>query len=180
MKTKIIISAIGAGVTLIGNAYAAPVGTIKCFECRSIINSTVENPVYGECQTYSATCCEPCNVGFVGPSDPIVCDPTTCNSETITDMGGGCDKVESSGCVNNACTFDITARCQKGYYGTAKLSKLETRCSGCTACPSSGGVAGTTSGPGATAITECYIPAGTKSSDSTGSFEYTGNCYYKN
>lgn len=176
MKTKIIISAIGAGVTLIGNAYAASVDPSKCLECREDTSQTAGNPVYSECRTYSAICCEPCNVG----GDPIVCDPTTCNSETITDMGGGCDKVASTGCVNNACTFDITARCQKGYYGTAKLNNLKTSCSGCTACPSSGGVAGTTSGPGATAITECYIPAGTKSSDSTGSFEYTGNCYYKN
>lgn len=180
MKTKIIISAIGAGVTLIGNAYAASVDPIKCFECRDVTYPTAENPVYGKCLTYSATCCEPCNVGVVDPIDPIVCDPTTCNSETITDMGGGCDKVESAGCVNNVCAFYTTARCQKGYYGTAKLNNLKTSCSGCTACPSSGGVAGTTSGPGATAITECYIPAGTKSSDSTGSFEYTGNCYYKN
>lgn len=178
MKTKIIISVIGVGVTLIGNAYATP--AVTCVECREVSYPTIGNPVYGECQRYSATCCEPCNVGVVDPIDPIVCDPTTCNSKTVTDMGGGCDRVASKGCVNNVCTFDITARCQKGYYGTAKLNNLQTSCSGCTACPSSGGVAGTTSGPGATAITECYIPAGTKSSDSTGSFEYTGNCYYKN
>lgn len=177
MKTKIIISAIGAGVTLIGNAYAVDAELIKCFECREVYPG-VDGPVYGECKSYGATCCEPC---VAIPIDPIVCDPTTCNSETVTDMGGGCDKVASKGCVNNVCTYDdITARCQKGYYGTAKLNLLQTSCSGCTACPSSGGVAGTTSGPGATAITECYIPAGTKSSDSTGSFEYTGNCYYKN
>lgn len=175
MKTKIIISAIGAGVTLIGNAYAVFVDPTNCIECRPILYTTIDGePVYGKCNRYDAYCCEPCNV------IPKVCDPTTCNSETVTDMGGGCDKVASKGCVNNVCTSDITARCQKGYYGTAKLNNLKTSCSGCTACPSSGGVAGTTSGPGATAITECYIPAGTKSSDSTGSFEYTGNCYYKN
>lgn len=180
MKTKIIISAIGAGVTLIGNAYAVFIDPTDCVECREFSYPTIDGPVYGECQSYSATCCEPCNRGPIDPIDPIVCDPTTCNSETITDMGGGCDKVSGSACVNNVCTFDTTARCQKGYYGTAKLNNLKTSCSGCTACPSSGGIAGTTSGPGATAITECYIPAGTKSSDSTGSFEYTGNCYYKN
>ncbi len=180
MKTKIIISAIGAGVTLIGNAYAVFIDPIDCFECREISYPTIGNPVYGECQSYSATCCEPCNRGTIDPIDPIVCDESLCNGETVTDMGGGCDKVASSACVNNLCQTTTIARCQKGYYGTAKLNNLQTSCSGCTACPSSGGIAGTTSGPGATAITECYIPAGTKSSDSTGSFEYTGNCYYKN
>ena len=37
---------------------------------------------------------------------------------------------------------------------------------------------GTTSGNGATTITQCYIPSGTKGSDSTGQYEYIGNCYY--
>lgn len=178
MKTKIIISVIGVGVTLIGNAYATP--AVTCVECREVSYPTIGNLVYGECQSYGAACCAPCNVGVVDPIDPIVCDESLCNGETVTDMGGGCDKVGSKGCVNNICTITTTARCQKGYYGTAKLNNLQTSCSGCTACPSSGGIAGTTSGPSATAITECYIPAGTKSSDSTGSFEYTGNCYYKN
>ena len=44
----------------------------------------------------------------------------------------------------------------------------------CAKCPSSG----TTSGNGATTITQCYIPSGTKGSDSTGQYEYIGNCYY--
>lgn len=170
MKTKIIISAIGVGVTLIGNAYAIWVDPVDCVTCTNPLDAT-------ECTTYNSTCCAPCNIK---PIDPIVCDESMCNGETVTDMGGGCDKVASSACVNNLCQTTTTARCQKGYYGTATLNNLKTSCSGCTACPSSGGVSGTTSGPGATAITECYIPAGTKSGDSTGSFEYTGNCYYKN
>ena len=37
---------------------------------------------------------------------------------------------------------------------------------------------GTTSGNGATTITQCYIPSGTQGSDSTGQYEYIGNCYY--
>lgn len=170
MKHKVTIYAALTGMMLTGNVHAIYVDPVDCITCTSTMDPTV-------CNNYGPTCCEPCKFK---PIDPIVCDESLCNGETATDMGGGCDKLESRACVNNLCKTTTTARCQKGYYGTATLNNLKTSCSGCTACPSSGGVAGTTSGPGATAITECYIPAGTKSSDSTGSFEYTGNCYYKN
>lgn len=101
-----------------------------------------------------------------------------------------------SGTSCSACT---TYRCNSGYYGTAlSASRGCTRCptnatcaggnnstfvcntgyykngSECAKCPSSG----TTSGNGATTITQCYIPSGTKGSDSTGQYEYIGNCYY--
>ncbi|MDE6481849.1 MAG: hypothetical protein K2L25_03470 [Alphaproteobacteria bacterium] len=63
--------------------------------------------------------------------------------------------------------------CAQGYYGSPTLLNKT-----CTKCPSSGGVAGTTTGTGATKITECYIPAGTAFSDTTGAGTYSENCYY--
>ncbi|MDE5615864.1 MAG: hypothetical protein K2I81_03470 [Alphaproteobacteria bacterium] len=170
MKQKVIISATLTGMLLTGNAYAIYVEPVDCVTCTDPFNPT-------ECNSYDSTCCDPCKIG---PIEPIKCTPSLCNGETVTDMGDGCDKIASSGCVNNICTTTYTARCQKGYYGAATLNNLKTSCTGCTACPSSGGIAGTTSGAGALAITECYLPSGSAFSDSTGSGTYTNNCYYQN
>ncbi len=91
-----------------------------------------------------------------------------------------------------------TYKCASGYYGTATSST-----SGCTKCPSNATCAGGNgstfrcnanyyksgsacepcpnggkSSSGSTDITSCYLSAGTSFSDSTGSGEYSGNCYY--
>lgn len=74
----------------------------------------------------------------------------------------------------NDCEWGVRYRCAPGYYGTTKDGLT-----GCTKCPSSGGVAGRSDG-GATSITQCYLPFGTTGSDSTGNFTYTSKCYYSN
>ncbi len=66
--------------------------------------------------------------------------------------------------------------CKIGYYGTED---------DCTKCPNdSGGKSGTTSNASwdnyATTITKCYMSSGTTSSDTSGSFKYSSDCYYKN
>lgn len=66
--------------------------------------------------------------------------------------------------------------CLPGYYGTYVKGLNKPTC---TQCPSSGGVYGT-SAAGSTAITECYIPSNTSITDSTGTYEFTDNCDYKN
>ncbi len=78
-----------------------------------------------------------------------------------------------------------TMKCDTGYYGTPSYTYTQRFPSGytdsftgCTRCPSSGGGYGTTSSPGATSVTECYIPDGTSFSDDKGSGTYTDNCYY--
>lgn len=104
---------------------------------------------------------------------------------------------------SDSCVDDPKYRCDAGYYGTATCSWLNgTRtCSGCSACPagyyksyggdgargdvctrcpSSGGVYGTTTA-GATAVTQCYIPAGDISwTDSTGTYTCGEDSYYTN
>lgn len=58
----------------------------------------------------------------------------------------------------------ILTLCDAGEYGNGR---------NCTACPEPG-----TSEMGATEITECYIPAGTVMTDTTGTYTYTEDCYY--
>lgn len=87
---------------------------------------------------------------------------------TPTSTTSGCNACPSNAtCSAGSTTFS----CNKGYYKNGTI---------CTACPTSGGIAGTTSAAGATSITSCYLPSGASFSDSTGSGTYTGNCYYKN
>ncbi len=181
MKTKIVISAIWAGIACAEDAYGlALVDPDNCIECRPILSSLDGNTVHGECSMYDATCCDPCKKEVV-PIDPTISDETTCSGSTIITLDGNCEKVDTKGCKNNACIKKTSLRCVKGYYGTAEYEQLNlTKCTGCEPCPTSGGIAGTTSGPGATAITECYLPSGTSFSDSTGSGIYVGDCYYKN
>lgn len=67
--------------------------------------------------------------------------------------------------------------CDTGYYGTPTYTYTERYgdyFAGCYPCPSSG----TTAAPGATSITECYIPSGNTFADDSGSGEYSGDCYY--
>ena len=68
------------------------------------------------------------------------------------------------------CTKKTERRCSAGYYGTVGAL---VNSSSCTQCPSPG-----TSAAGATSQSDCYIPAGTTGSDSTGTYKYTSNCYY--
>lgn len=78
-----------------------------------------------------------------------------------------------------ACNCDGTKstrteyRCAKGWFGSSTNGT-----SGCTRCPSSGGVYGTTDAAGSDAITKCYLPVETSMSDSTGTFTCSGKSYY--
>lgn len=74
--------------------------------------------------------------------------------------------IASVSCLRNIPKY----KCESGYYGTPLNAS-----SGCTKCPSPG-----TSAQGATSITQCYIPANTSLSDTTGSYTYTSDCYYSN
>ncbi len=56
--------------------------------------------------------------------------------------------------------------CAAGTYGKRGL---------CTLCPEPG-----TSAAASTVITDCYVPAGTGDTDTTGKWEYTADCHYSN
>ncbi|MBE6456370.1 MAG: hypothetical protein E7008_00270 [Alphaproteobacteria bacterium] len=84
--------------------------------------------------------------------------------------------------TNCACAVvEREVRCAAGYYGTASYGMLADGTygySGCSRCPSSGGVYGT-SVAGSTAITSCYIPAGDISwTDNTGTYVCGEDSFY--
>lgn len=60
--------------------------------------------------------------------------------------------------------------CQKGTYKSS--AGTATSCTSCTS-------PGTTASTGSTSSSDCYIPSGTTGSDSTGTYKYTSNCYWK-
>jgi len=72
------------------------------------------------------------------------------------------------------CVVTNTYSCAAGYYGRPTSST-----SGCISCTTATGNAKATSNAGATAITDCYLPAGTVATDTTGTYKITGgNCEY--
>ncbi len=73
------------------------------------------------------------------------------------------------------CKESTSYRCAKGYVGRSTNGT-----SGCSPCPSSGDVRGTTASAGSISTTNCYLPSGTNFSDNTGRGTYTGDCYYTN
>lgn len=61
--------------------------------------------------------------------------------------------------------------CNSGYY---LMTNISGGIGDCLACPSPG----SESDGGTSGISGCYVPSGTTGSDSTGSYTYSGNCYY--
>jgi len=105
------------------------------------------------------------------------CTPQNCQPSSWASSSTGYETRTYRECnlTLTACLKSTEYRCAVGYYGSSSNGT-----SGCTRCPSSGGIYGTTASAGSTSITSCYIPSGTSFSDSTGSGRYTSNCYYSN
>ena len=66
------------------------------------------------------------------------------------------------------CMKTRTFKCEAGYYGNPTAFNKT-----CTKCPSPG-----TSAEGSTSQSDCYIPAGTTGSDSSGTYKYVSDCHY--
>ena len=92
-------------------------------------------------------------------------------------------------CPENAtCPGGTTFTCNRGYVKNADgtgceemqiilpcaIGQYRGEDGECKDCPSPG-----TSSIGASGITSCYIPSGYTGSDTSGSYEYAANCYYK-
>ena len=99
-----------------------------------------------------------------------------------TSASGPCTR-----CPENAtCPGGTTFKCNIGYVKNADgtgCTKMARIClpgqyrgedGECKNCPSPG-----TSASNSTGITSCYIPSGYTGSDTSGSYEYAANCYYK-
>lgn len=95
-----------------------------------------------------------------------------CNS---TDWGPhitGYESRTTATCLAGSCRKSVSYRCAAGYYGNFLVGAT-----GCTQCPSQYNVTGT-SEAGSTSITDCYIPAGTTFSTTSGSGKWTDISYY--
>ena len=115
------------------------------------------------------------NSGGGGGITPTFCTPETCKPTTTGwgSCGFGANSYveceETAECVGSLCVRGTNYRCVAGAYGNPSASNKTA----CAPCPSPG-----TSAAGSTSQSDCYIPAGTTGSDSTGTYKYTANCYY--
>jgi len=153
-----------------------PGDDVACINCRA---DAAGDGTLGECLRYDSTCCEPCKTL---PVVPTTCKPSNCSGQTVNEYDT-CIQTSTKGCVNDKCTTTTTTSCKAGYYGSSPKLGVGldlTKCSGCTKCPSSGGIAGDSVPGDNGTITKCFIPAGTAFSDASGSGTYTDNCYYQN
>ena len=113
--------------------------------------------------------------GGITPPTPTLCTPENC--KPLTTGWGSCGSGANSyveceataECRGSLCVRGQNYRCVAGAYGNPSASNKTA----CTPCPSPG-----TSAAGSTSQSDCYIPAGTTGSDSTGTYKYTSNCYY--
>ncbi len=88
------------------------------------------------------------------------------------------------GCSDGVCTSDAAKyqiACYQNYYGSLNRSVMVSTyysaySSYCTPCPSGG----QTVAEATTSITGCFLPTGTTSSDTTGTYTATASCYYVN
>lgn len=128
----------------------------------------------GSCKCYGIGAdCSNCNGGSSGGNCP--------NCKSTDWAASGTDGYESrieALCLGIKCNKFTYYRCAKGWYG--KAINLTDSLSGCTRCPSSGGVYGTNTAGQNTDITSCCIPANRTMTDTKGTFTFTDECCYSN
>lgn len=94
-----------------------------------------------------------------------------------TRPGKSCD---SSGMCATAGT---EYRCVAGYYKQSGAPSISNTAPVCYPCPRDASLTSlsnpATSISGATAASQCYVPAGVSVTDATGVYEYTQSCYYQ-
>lgn len=123
--------------------------------CGNFTNGgTTSCSVAGSGAAYKMSPC--CDSSYHAVGEPTGCYVVSCN-----DLHGMVISDDKTSCL-----------CAVGYYGNAST--------GCTRCPALDGVNGTTSGSNKSSITDCFIPANTKMTDSSGHTYkfYNKNCHY--
>lgn len=133
-----------------------------------------------------------------GPSGVQCCNGYQCTNN-ICEKCTGCDPKEDPTtewrtdpktfirtrtfgvCICNTWKKIVESKCETGYYGNPLSGGISTP-NPCTKCPTVDGtdIPSTTSGPGATKITDCYVPQGTTGQDETGKFRFNIKCNYVN
>lgn len=187
------IDGVAASVSKCESGYLADEPTESCYLIKNVeycVNTADYNPCdfcrkNGDDNYYYAWSVKNSNNAVSRKYDTFVNGDGICSVSTTAQYEYGCPAgyylVSGSGsstvcaaCPSNAtCSSSVGHRdyfvCNKGYYASG---------SACVRCPSSGGIYGTTLGTGAKSITECYMPAGTVFTDTTGSGVFVGDCYY--
>ena len=123
-----------------------------------------------KCYADSSGSCAHCSVSGGGCTD---CDST---DWAPTGTAGYESRINAL-CMlmTGKCNKTTEYRCAAGYYG-----KSMNGTSGCTRCPSSGGVYGTNTAGENTDIKSCCIPANRTMTDTKGTFTFTDECCYSN
>lgn len=108
-----------------------------------------------------------------GGTDPCPeCENCVSTGWSSSSTGYQMRKVATCNC--GVCNYTNHYRCDYGFYGSAGNGD-----SGCSKCPDvniSGVIS--TSLPGSTQISNCFIPSGMKTSDNRGDYSYESDCYY--
>ncbi|MBR1954203.1 MAG: hypothetical protein IKA25_03995 [Alphaproteobacteria bacterium] len=160
----------------------------------------------GTTYTYDRTCYDTGDFGSACYN--CISGSMVSNGVEVVENKGVEAKILGTSIICSCNTRSSTAACAAGYYGTGTYSILgggtgctacpeNATCAGgngttflcnvgyfangdvCERCPSSGGVYGTTAAIGATARSECYIPAGDISfTDDTGTYVCGEDSYF--
>ena len=193
-----IMAAAGILSLVTGGANAV---TVACMASACGAQSYEEIDLTSNCQYKTSTCygnnkvysCMKCPTGYTR-TEKTTERLTDCMNEAIfytckedcngcsncasdadwSAAGTGYMKKTTRTCNCNTCYETVAYQCAVGYYGASTNGT-----SGCTRCPSSGGVYGTSTA-GSTAITSCHIPANTAMTDDVGTYTFTSDCYYTN
>ncbi len=189
MKKHILVT---TGILCMVTAPAISALTQTVAQCYNPTTQVYSVPYLASGVTPSSSCLSACGM-TAGTS------PTTSTSNGIITTTQPAVKVTSStnavptsdaSLVSCTRTSTKTYVCEAGYYGSPTSST-----SGCTQCEKGyycpGGTtryscatqtknSSATSAAGAKSITSCYLPANTSFSDSSGTYQYSSNCYYSN
>ena len=155
-------------------------GTCEKHEsCSSCPSGTSRTQKQDTCGNIYYTCQASLNVGF---GDEVVQNTCgiKCNSCTQQDWATGLNGIvqtqrtfKCDSDTNCECQDIYKYRCVTGYYGEPTSS---TDTDNCDRCPAVNGVYGTTSGPGKTKQTDCYMPSNKTLTDRIGTYSFATTC----
>ena len=159
-------------------------GTCEKHEsCTSCPNGKSRTQNWDVCGNIYYTCEASLNIGM-GDIVQNVCG-TKCSSCTqqgwTTESNGIVQTQKTFKCdsdTNCECKYTYNYRCVTGYYGdlTSSTDSIDITKIKCTQCPAINGVNGTTSGPGKTKKTDCYISSNKTFTDGIGTYSFATTC----
>lgn len=153
-------------------------GTKVCYQQEDSAGHLTVPTIYTSCSTcptgytLTTTTVDVCSNVSNPPTIKKCCAPcSNCTSDTTwTSYDAKREVRVTRSCDCGTCKETNSYRCKSGYYGSGFSS------SNCTKCPGDGLSIGK-SDAGSIIISKCFVNNGT---DTTGNYDYTEPCYYKN